>query len=102
MLQITEEDATEGRLWSLMMETFWIGALAGLMASVRLRLPFAIALVLLDGAGGHDRKKIALPKIIRSRRKKPFSMSARIELRRTNIESRKPCMRGELIRHRLD
>jgi hypothetical protein len=30
------------------------------MASVRLRLPFAIALVLLDGAGGPDRKKIAL------------------------------------------
>jgi hypothetical protein len=27
-----------------------------------LRLPFAIALVLLDGAGGPDRKKIALPK----------------------------------------
>jgi hypothetical protein len=36
------------------------------MASVRLRLPFAIALVLLDGAAGPDRKKIALPKIRRS------------------------------------
>ena len=29
-------------------------------------LPFAIALVLLDGADGPDRKKIALPKIRRS------------------------------------
>jgi hypothetical protein len=28
----------------------------------RLRLPFAIAQVLLDGAAGPDRKKIALPK----------------------------------------
>jgi hypothetical protein len=40
------------------------------MASVRRRLPFAIALVLLDSAGGPDRKKIALPKITRSRKKK--------------------------------
>jgi len=36
------------------------------MGSVRLRLPFAIALVLLDGADDPDRKKIALPKIRRS------------------------------------
>jgi hypothetical protein len=36
------------------------------MASVRLRLPFAIALVLLNGADGPDSKKIALPKIRRS------------------------------------
>ena len=28
-------------------------------------MPFAIALVLLDGAAGPDRKKIALPKIRR-------------------------------------
>jgi hypothetical protein len=36
-------------------------AFPSLMASVRLRLPFAIALLLLDGAGGPDRKKSASP-----------------------------------------
>ena len=42
------------------------------MASV----PSAItALVLLDGAVGPERKKIALAKITRSSKKKPFSMN---------------------------
>ena len=49
-------------------------AFPSLMASVRLRLPFAIAL-LFDGAGGPDRKKSALPKITRSRKKKPCCMN---------------------------
>jgi hypothetical protein len=35
------------------------------MASARLRLSFAIALVLLDGAAGSDRKKNCSPKIIK-------------------------------------
>jgi len=43
MRPITEEDAAEDRWWSLMMELFLIGAFAGFMALVRLRLPFAIA-----------------------------------------------------------
>jgi hypothetical protein len=47
------------------------------MASVRLRLQFAIALVLLDGAAGPDRKKLLSPKITRSNKKKPFSMTLR-------------------------
>jgi hypothetical protein len=40
-------------------ELFWICAFAALMASLRLRLPFAVALVLLDDAAP-DRKKTAL------------------------------------------
>jgi len=48
--------------------------------------PFAIALVLLDGAAGPDRKKIALAKIRRSRKKKPFSLNAGIEPPRTQLD----------------
>jgi hypothetical protein len=54
-------------------------AFAGLMASLRPQLPFAIALVLLNGVAGPDRKKIGLLKIAKSNKKKPFSMNARID-----------------------
>ena len=53
-------------------ELFWIGVLADLIASVGLLLLFAIAL-LLDGAAGPNRNRIALQNNKGSKRK-PFSM----------------------------